>query len=389
MNTETDTDTLLQLEQRLIDAAEPFAVATVIRAAPPTSTWVGAQALVEADGTLHGWIGGGCSRAIVIEAARQAIRAGQPRRVRISNEPQAPDEGVESHAMPCASNGALELFIQPTVPAPLVLVLGATPAALEACMLAQRAGLRVGAAVGSALGVATQSFAAAGVSHVMPGFDAAAMTAMAPLLALVATQGDGDEDALEAALHSGAAAVLLIASRRKADRLRETMRLRGIDEARLAALHAPAGPPIHAQTPQEIALGAVAGLVAMRRELEQAEAGAAGQAAGPAASGGAARTHAALASERVPPLMPCGEVSEPGESGDEPAAKLGGVPQAAGGRYVNPVCGMSVEIASAKHVIEHGGQKVYFCCDCCKVEFEKTPERYMSIAATASMGAGR
>ena len=82
----SDTAGLLQLEQQLIAAGAPFAVVTVIRAAPPTSTQVGAQALVDGDGTLHGWIGGGCARAIVIEAARQSMRAGQPRRVRISNE---------------------------------------------------------------------------------------------------------------------------------------------------------------------------------------------------------------------------------------------------------------------------------------------------------------
>ncbi|TAM01535.1 MAG: XdhC family protein, partial [Paraburkholderia sp.] len=116
--TVTSTEDLLMLEQQLIVAGAPFAVATVIRVSPPTSTQVGAQALVEGNGTLHGWIGGGCSQAIVIEAARQAMRAGQPRRVRISNEPSAHDPDVEAHAMPCASNGAMELFIQPTVPAP-------------------------------------------------------------------------------------------------------------------------------------------------------------------------------------------------------------------------------------------------------------------------------
>ncbi|HEY1610739.1 MAG TPA: XdhC family protein, partial [Paraburkholderia sp.] len=218
--TESDTATLLQLERRLIDAGAPFAVVTVIRAAPPTSTCVGAQALVEGDGTLHGWIGGGCSRAIVIDAACDTIRSGQPRRVRISNEPGAPDAEVEAHAMPCASNGALELFIQPTVPAPLVVVFGTTPAAQEACALARRVGLRAASAGGGSR------------------LDDDALKRLAPTLVLVATQGDGDEDALEAALRSAAQGVLLVASQRKAERLRDTMRLRGIDETRLAALHA-------------------------------------------------------------------------------------------------------------------------------------------------------
>lgn len=342
------TETLLQLEQRLIEAARPFAVVTVIRAAPPTSAWVGAQALVDGEGALHGWIGGGCSRAIVIEAARQTMRAGQPKRVRISNEAGMPETDVEAHAMPCASNGALELFIQPTLPAPAVLVLGSTPTALEACVLAQRMGLRVCAAAN-----VTAPLAALGVSRILQGFDPIGFDQIEPQLILVATQGDADEAALEAALRSSAGAVLLIASQRKAERLREAMRLRGIAPARLAALHAPAGPHIHAHTPQEIALGAVAGLVALRRELEQAAAAAAAD-AGPCVDG-----------EAVPALPPC----ETPASIDAPAAG-----------YTNPVCGMAVEIASARHVLEHGGERVYFCCDGCKVEFERAPDKYVAIA---------
>lgn len=350
MNAETvdtvpTTIGLLQLEQQLIDAGVPFAVATVIRAAPPASTQVGAQALVERDGTLHGWIGGGCSQAIVIEAARQAIRLGQPRRVRISNEPAPPDPEVEAHAMPCASNGAMELFIQPTVPAPLVVVFGATPTAYEACVLARRMGLRVSLAADAARAGA-------------PRFDAAALDCAGASFALIATQGDGDEDALEAALRSGAGAVLLIASRRKAERLREAMRARGIDEARLESLHAPAGPAIHAHTPQEIALGAVAGLVALRHEQEEAA---------------AAVAQATVATEAVRPLPPC-------EMNDAAAAEAG--------HYVNPVCGMSVEIATAKHVVVYGGRKVYFCCDCCKAEFERAPARYLAAVPDHETGVG-
>lgn len=337
--------TLLELEQRLTEQAQPFAVATVIRAAPPTSAWVGAQALIDEEGVLHGWIGGGCSRAIVIQAAQEAIRSGLPKRVRISNEPQTPEADMEAHAMPCASNGELELFIQPTVPAPTVLVLGSTPTALEACVLAQRVGLRVCAAA-----AVSAPFAALGVQRVVQGFDAQAFALLAPQLVLVATQGDSDEDALEAALRSGAAAVLLVASQRKADRLRDTMLARGVTLQQLDALHAPAGPAIHAHTPQEIALGAVAGLVTLRRELEQRAA--------------ADETACFAHSEPVPGLPPCESMA----SVEFPAA-----------RYRNPVCGMSIDIASAKYVVEVDGQCVYFCCDGCKAEFERAPEKYLSI----------
>ncbi|WP_020204311.1 XdhC family protein [Cupriavidus sp. WS] len=343
-----DGEALLLREQRLIDALRPFAVITVIRAQPPTSAWVGAQALLEEDGALHGWVGGGCSRAIVIQAALEAIRTGAPKLLRISNAPAAAEAGIEMHAMPCASNGTLELFIQPTLPPPVALVLGATPTALEACVLAQRMGFAVVAAAGM-----TVPLAALGLRQVVAGYDPAALAALAPRLVLVATQGDGDEDALEAALRGPAAAVLLVASQRKAQTLREAMQRRGIAPQRLAALHAPAGPHIHARTPQEIALGAVAGLVALRRQMEEEQA-----AQAPAQSG-----------EALPAMLPCESMA--------PA------PAATAARYVNPVCGMAVDIASARHVVEHGGQRVYFCCDGCKVEFERDPDKYLPAARGA------
>lgn len=339
----TDTDFLLQREQWLIHAAQPFAVATVIRAQPPTSAWVGAQALIEADGTLHGWIGGGCSREIVIQAALESIRGGSPRLVRISNAPTPqPPPDVEDHAMPCASNGALELFVQPTLPAPLVLVMGATPTALEACVLAQRVGLRVAAAA-----LASAPLQQLGLTRVITGYDQATIADLAPRLVLVATQGDGDEPALEAALASPAAAVLLVASARKAQKLREAMVACGVPPARLEALHAPAGPAIHARTPEEIALGAVAGLVALRRSLE---------------------TPAGSPADAVPPVPPCEALGAPHRDADE-----------AVGAYRNPVCGMAIERAGARHVIEYGGERHYFCCDGCKAEFEREPARYLAV----------
>ena len=155
-------------------------------------------------------------------------------------------------------------------------------------------------------------------------------------MVLVATQGQGDEAALEAALRSGAGTVLMIASRRKAERLREIMRERGIDEARLARLQAPAGPDAGAKTPGEIALVAIVGVLALLR-------GRAG--AAPAAVGGVARAAGGSLRPRRRPRPATG----------------------AQGRFVNPVCGMAVSIADAVHVERHEGVSYYFCCDGCWV----------------------
>ena len=183
---------LLDYAQMLNRRGERYAFVTVVRITPPTSAYVGAQAIVLADGSLKGSLGGGCAKEVVAAAALEAIRSGAAKLVLISNaSPDAVDSAVERHAMRCASNGEIELFIQPHAPSPLLLVLGTTPAAVQARVFAEQCGFRV--------------------SDCAQGADAAQVD-----LALVATQGEGDEDALHAALACSARHVLLIASRRKA-----------------------------------------------------------------------------------------------------------------------------------------------------------------------------
>ena len=296
---------LLDYAQSLNRRGERYAMVTVVRITPPTSAYVGAQAIVLVDGSLTGSVGGGCARDVVTAAALEAIHSGVARLVLISNAaPGAVHGQVELHPMRCASDGEIELFIQPHTPAPLLLVLGGTPAALQARSFAEQCGFRL--------------------TDRADGADAGQID-----LALVATQGEDDESALQAALASPARHVLLIASRRKAQGLREAMRLRGVSEQRLAAIEAPAGPDIAAHTPAHIALAAVAGAVACWQE--------------PA----------------VPALAP------------SPA------PMA----YVNPVCGIAVDPGQARHVVAFEGQQFYFCCDGCKLQFEQDPAKYAAIQA--------
>jgi xanthine dehydrogenase accessory factor len=302
-------DQLLDLARELNAKGESYALVTVVRAVAPTSAYVGAQAIVLADGTLHGWIGGGCAKGVVVDAALGAIRNGAPKLIRISNDDQVfGDDDVEHHAMACASNGSIELFVQLYSAHEALCILGDTPAADEARFLAQRLRIRLVAAPSEA-----------------------------PIV-LIATQGQGDEDALEAALRSPAMQVLMIASRRKADKLRGVMRMRGIGEAQLAKLHAPAGPDAGAKTPGEIALVAIVGVL------------------------GLLRGRAALA-----PIAAAREL---------PAAPR---PAAAPGQFVNPVCGMAVNIADAKHVEAYEGVNYYFCCDGCTTTFRADRAKYAAI----------
>ena len=303
-----NNDQLLDLARDLNTAGEAYALVTVVRAVAPTSAYVGAQAIVLASGKLHGWIGGGCAKSVVIEAALAAIAKGQPKLVRISNDEVLAEEDVEHHAMACASNGSIELFVQPYSAHEALCVLGDTPAADEARFLAQRLRIRLTPAPGDA-----------------------------PIV-LVATQGQGDEAALESALRSAARHVLLIASRRKADKLRGVMRMRGVDAVQLAKLQAPAGPDAGAKTPGEIALVAIVGVLGLLR-------GRSVQAPGAVAT--------ALAAPDLPVVAP--------------------------GEFMNPVCGMKVSMADAKHVEAFEGVNYYFCCEGCTTTFRQDPAKYAAI----------
>lgn len=315
-------DELLEMARELNARGEAYALVTVVRAIAPTSAYLGAQAIILADGTLHGWIGGGCAKGVVIRAAQSAIENGEPKLVRISNEGTHPEEDVEHYAMACASNGSVELFIQPCSARSALCVLGSTPAAEEARFLAQRLRIRL-----------------------------ADTPAEAPVV-LVATQGQGDEEALEAALRSPAKQVLMIASRRKAEKLRAVMRMRGVDESRLASLQAPAGPDAGAKTPGEIALAAIVGVLALLRRR------------GPLPiDGGQVKKDAAEGARR--------DGSQP-DSRTTPGT-------AAEGRFINPVCGVAVSTATAMHVEHYAGESYYFCCDGCRTTFRKDPAKYAAI----------
>jgi xanthine dehydrogenase accessory factor len=308
---------LLQVAQDLTLRGEPYAIVTVLRAMAPSSAYAGAQAIVRGDGSLGGWIGGGCARQVVVQAALEAIARGAPRLVRIANDTAEAIEDVASHRMPCASNGQLELFIHPYVAAPRLQVVGATPVAEAARGFAQGA-----------------------------GFSVSADPAQAPAqLVLIATQGDGDEAALEQALRGPARHVLMVASARKAEVLRERMRARGIDAQQLARLEAPAGPDLGARMPAEIALAAVAGAVAWWRRSESA-----------AAASAWSQVRRLDAAPAAPAAAP----------------------------YVNPVCGMKIDPAQARHTLDYAGTRHYFCCDACKIEFERDPARYAGGGAPAA-----
>jgi xanthine dehydrogenase accessory factor len=309
---------LLDMARELNSRGEAYALVTVVRAIAPTSAYLGAQAIVLPDGTLHGWIGGGCAKSVVVGAAQSAIESGEPKLVRISNDRIYPEDDVENYTMSCASNGSIELFIQPYSVRSALCVLGKTPAADEARFLAERLRIRLTDTPGEA-----------------------------PVV-LVATQGQGDEEALEAALRSQAKHVLMIASRRKMEKLRTVMRMRGIDESQLARVQAPAGPDAGAKTPGEIALVAIVGVLALLRGRGQLSE--------------SATQEASIPNARTSLAAPADE-----------------------GKFINPVCGVAVSTSNPMHIEKYEGVSYYFCCDGCRTTFLQDPAKYAAIRK-ASMG---
>jgi xanthine dehydrogenase accessory factor len=225
-------------------ARTPFVVATVVRAQRPTSVRTGDAALVLGDGTIEGFIGGSCAEQSVRLHALRALETGEALLLRIlPGDDDAPAaEGAVTVQNPCLSGGSLEIFLEPMLASPRVLVVGETPIASAVA--------RLGA--GLDLDVASVSGA-----DVEPAADDLAL--------VVAAHGRDELRALRRALEAGLPYVGLVASRVRGAAVAAELRAEGVPEERLAALETPAGLAIGARTPEEIALSILARIVAVRR----------------------------------------------------------------------------------------------------------------------------
>src|SRR5262245_26694950 len=193
---------LLALAVALRDSGEPFALATVVRCERPTSAKPGAKAIVRRDGALTGWVGGACAEPVIVREALDAMRDGQPRLVALIGE-GAPSiergEGVIRHPMMCHSGGTLEIYVEPFLSKPVLMLVGYGPVIEILAALGRTADFAVTEATAEAL---------AGHLARLPAGQAASI--------VVATHGTADEDALEQALAAGAHHGSLVASRKRA-----------------------------------------------------------------------------------------------------------------------------------------------------------------------------
>ena len=250
-------------------AGVPFAVATVVRTVAATAAKAGAKAVILPDGTIsEGWIGGGCARAAVLKAASDALGDGRSRLVSVQppdlladHGVQAGDEheGVRFAKNMCPSQGTMDIFVEPVLPRPQVVICGSSPVAAAVADLAGRTGFAVTVCAPAADQGAFSAADRRIEGYALPVDEAGAR------YVVVSTQGRGDEAALSAALAVDADYVAFVGSRKKADALKATLAGRGVAAERLAKLRAPAGLDLGAITPDEIAISILAEIVAVHR----------------------------------------------------------------------------------------------------------------------------
>lgn len=319
-------DQFLSKADELLAQDQPFAVAVVVRYQAPISGKPGNKAIIFPDGKMWGWIGGGCSQPVVVKEALKALADGQPRLIRISPS-SSPEEGIVDYAMTCHSGGTLDIFIEPILPKPHILILGRSPVAVALAKLATVTNYAVSVA---APGADRENFPDAGL--VRTDLDLSALKITAQTFIAVSTQGECDEEALEKALGTEAAYVAFVASKVKAGKVLECLRDRGVAAARLSQVRSPAGLDIRAASPEVIAVSILAEIIQVH----------------------SAKPKAPQANLELRLLT--------AEAKD-------------------PICGMSVDVGAAKYESEFQGNSFYFCCAGCKQTFDKQPDKYALATA--------
>ncbi len=325
---------LLMRAAELARNHETFVIATVVRREPASSAQVGNMALVDETGAFHGWLGGSCIQPTVVREALAAIKDAVPRLISLSPDPSTDRRpGVSALPMTCHSGGSVDIYIEPVLPAPRLLIFGVSPAA--------QALARLGTVLGYAIDAIDPEADRAtfpNAENLVLEFRASEFVTRSEslkrrLFAIVATLGQRDEEATMNALAVEPAYVGVVASRKRFAQIADTLAARGVSADTLAHITNPAGIDIGARSPEEIALSILAEIVRVRHPA----------------------VHVAD-----------GDVSSADVQPDER----------------DPVCGMSVVPATSRHRADHGGRTYYFCCGGCRERFLASPERYASALAS-------
>jgi xanthine dehydrogenase accessory factor len=306
----TSSDFLQEIA-RLRGEEEAFVLATVVAYKSPQSAKPGSKAIIKADGEMIGWIGGGCVQPIVLREAKQALQSGKPKLLTISpDEPRDDWKGVGSYRMTCEGGGSLEIYLEPFLPKPQLLIVGRSPVAQTVAHLGHMLDFKVIVADPE---VKSEQFTDADLlltdlSQVRSHIDENSFV-------VVATMGNGDEEGLLAIIGTRPRYLGLVASQKKSQALFEYVRETGASEEDIAVCKCPAGMELGSETLPEIALSVAAEIVRVRRSSSE---------------------------QAVAPKV----------------AK-------------DPVCGMMVDIEDARYTSVVNNETIYFCCLRCKETFDR------------------
>ena len=326
---------LLRVAARILDEQRPYAVATVVRRERPSSATPGNTAVITADGTVHGWIGGSCTQPEVVSHAIASLQDRKPRLLAFGGTPDPRGDLVQV-PMSCGSEGKVEVHINPVFPEPRLVVAGSSPIARAVARLGKAMGYRV--VVVAPEGEAGPTDADERIERldgVVAGY--AERPGGAKLLAVVATMGQGDEVAIEQLLGARADYLGVVVSPKRMTQVRDYLTARGVCGSRIAQVRGPAGLDIGAVKPEEVAVSILAEIVAL----------------------GAAESRA-------------GE-----EAREEAAATPAGVPAST----TDPVCGMTVPADGSRPSFTYQQNTYHFCCPGCRARFEADPAAYVSAGA--------
>jgi xanthine dehydrogenase accessory factor len=314
------TAALARRAEQLGAEGAAFVTATVVHVQRPASVEPGNVALVLADGTIEGFVGGMCSEHSVRAYALQALESGNAVLLRIlpfsedgegsPSDQVAAEDGAVVVQNPCLSGGVIEVFLEPVLPAPRVLVVGETPTAAAILLIGAQLGLDAVSVKGDGL-------------DPRPG----------DLALVVAAHGRDELHTLRRGLEAGLPYIGLVASPKRGTGVLAELRGDGVSASDIARIDVPAGIDIGARTPAEIALSILARIVAVRRDE---------------------RTVAAVQTRSA--VVAGADASQPA-----PLA-------------IDPICGMTVAAVTGTLSLTYDGETTYFCCEGCKSKFEAQRE---------------
>jgi len=314
----------LDTYMQLLKEKTPFAIAMVVNREVPSSGKPGDKAIILPNGTIKGWIGGGCTRGIVLKEALLAIQQGKPRMVNIApGSEEVIKPGVVSYNMTCHSKGSVSIYIEPVLLRPHIIILGKSQIARALCKLGKATGYEI-----TALSKGVEKEAFPDADHLIDDDQLKAELISSNTYVVVCTQGENDSQALLQAVRSCSVYISFVSSLRKANAIYNELKKQGVSIEELKRIKTPAGLNINAKLPEEVAISILAEIISHLRDDKKTE-------------------------------------------GKDDVSQLN-----LDEYFINPVCNIPIQKSTAKHVIPYKGKDYFFCCDGCKVSFENDPERY-------------